>query len=333
MALEKSIEPFHAQLRFANTVLDIDLESEWTRHTSTGDWGEEQQIPASDPRPGYTLRWLLKKLQSRENEQTNPRTHHEAWLLLRALLVRTPLAKIARLIKEQKFTSSLQRTFGWLYEQSKPRPGSPVSSKRGSEDYSNASSKTVEGSVEESKASKKRKRDGTESGGTQSPASSSESTRAMFDETHDLRRIYIAVCSVVAQLERLTTDSEQTKGYAVEHLRFASRNLVEEAATMLGHSLYVAGQLLQKSRRGQSPKHRSSTRSIDSTYRACVFASVHLWEKRSSSRSVDKDDNVCILRFQINPLADSVVLANVQVTMHATNSSSIGYLSRIFVSK
>jgi len=326
LTLDKSEEPFQTQVDLACTILNIDLELQWKSYISSGNYGEEQRIHTSDPRPAHTLRWLLKKLQPGEDEQCSPRLRFKAWLLLRVLLVQTPLAKVARLIKEHKFTSSLRKTLEWLYEHSDARSRPLDLENETNGGRSEASFNSAGSSSNESKSSKKRKRGDAERVDTPSQASWFRNAEAAITDIQGVRTLYLAVCNVIVQLEELSSDPEYSRGIAVEHLKFALRSSSEEAATMLGNSLYIVTQLIRKSCKRLPPEQAFLIHLTDSTYSTCAISLVNSWENRSRGRqdSSDETSNVCIRGRYRMYQADHTASACFQATLHVTMSSPLG---------
>ncbi|KAL6715509.1 hypothetical protein ACLMJK_006470 [Lecanora helva] len=239
MCIDKSPDPFLVLVDIACDILDIDLTSKWSFQSEMNGNEIDPARYASDPRPAYALRWLLKKLQSDEGPY-RPHQTCKAWLLLRELLVRTPMAAVARLIKEHTLINSLRRTIEWLYgrccrvAKSTQSPDDQLI-----DDIPGDLFDPMESSFIRPNESRKRKRDEDKS----PPASPLYATKPyIFRRTCSL---FTAVCGVFAQLDELASDECQKKGFVVEHLRFAMKSSLEEAAIILGKSLYITNQILR----------------------------------------------------------------------------------------
>ena len=63
LAVNKSKEPFPARIDIVCRILGIRLDVDWTKLLRSGGEPLPYQYNASDPRPQWALRWLLKHLQ------------------------------------------------------------------------------------------------------------------------------------------------------------------------------------------------------------------------------------------------------------------------------
>ena len=137
------------------------------------------------------------------------------------------------------------------------------------------SSDTAESSSGERRTSRKRKRDGRE-------VTASEEAAGAF------KVLYLAICGTVRQLESLTIDPEQTRGYAVEHMKSSLRISPEDAAHILGSSLYLANRVIltpQRHCRHQRIFTRELQSSLEDTgYSCCILPMTDLWDRRSLVR-------------------------------------------------
>ena len=274
LTLEISEETFPAQIETASSILEVDLRFQWEEYMITGNFAPS--IPSADPRPAYTLKWLLKKLQ-----YTGGTLNIKAWVLLRVLLVRTPLAKVARLLKEYRFTDSLRKTLEALYKYSTPKPGCLRQKANFTGSLTDSSLNTVDGSLSDSGPSKKRKRGNTPSDGSVEPVSEGGS---------GLRMLYLAVCGVIEQIEELCADSENGRGFPIEHLRFATRSFREEAAAIFGYAIYVANHIIRDSGKGLSTKVAFPAPQADTADRSCVISVAKFWNGRARGRPGISDD-------------------------------------------
>ena len=150
----------------------------------------------------------------------------------------------------------------------------------------------MDGSSSEPRTSRKRKRDGTE------VPSSSAKTSAPTGAIHT---VILLLCAVIAQIHALANDPEKIQGSAVEHLKSAWRTSSEDAARILGSSLYLINHLLQETKgasRERSPSAFESRKRLDNTaYNSCVLAVIELWNTRSLARQDlhDVESNVRIM--------------------------------------
>ena len=67
-----------------------------------------------NPNHGWALRWLLKKLDTRDVDSASPSVHSEAWILLAQLIRKLPVKTIARLAQKTSFAAILVRTLRFL---------------------------------------------------------------------------------------------------------------------------------------------------------------------------------------------------------------------------
>ena len=63
LTVHKSEEPFPAQLATVCSILGININVCWTNLLNSGGAALPYQYNASDPRPQWALKWLLKNLQ------------------------------------------------------------------------------------------------------------------------------------------------------------------------------------------------------------------------------------------------------------------------------
>ena len=66
LTVNKSKEPLPAQLDIVCRILGIDLDVVWNNFLESGGEPLPYQYNASDPRPQWAFRWLLKHLQSED---------------------------------------------------------------------------------------------------------------------------------------------------------------------------------------------------------------------------------------------------------------------------
>ena len=140
---------------------------------------------------------------------------YRAWLLIRELIVRTPLSTVAQLLNAHKFTTTIHKTLEWLAQKGASRKH--IGGNNGEPNYDGLDSGSEQ-------LSRKRKRDAdTETWG-----------RRNFP---DSARLYTSVCCTLIQLQAIISDSSQ--GYVIEHLKAAMKKTSDEAASILGHSIRV----------------------------------------------------------------------------------------------
>lgn len=233
------------------------------------------------PREEWALRWLLKNFQSADVEPGSLCVDFQAWLLLRELLVFTPMSNIARLLNAHNFTSTLQKTFNWLDKQVGYTTSLSIcGSHEDAAAMADSSSATVEISpIDQPKKSRKRKRSET-------------SALTRIDPKNDIERLYVSICSVIKQLNTLIgTSTEGSSDFATEHLKSAFRAPPEQAAKILGSALTVASLFLDNYETtmilGESADYleveglNQHTRDIALVHEACIFAVANIWDSCS----------------------------------------------------
>ena len=240
--------------------------------------------------------------------QHSPCLYFKAWFLLRELIIRIPLSKTAGILKTYNFITIVRKTLQWYHENVNRGLSVPGQEGGGSQDTSDASSGMVYSSSSESRTSRKRKRDSNEV-----PISSSTPSTT----TGAVDTLYMIVCATIAQVGTLTKDSDHTQGFAVEHIKSALRSSSQDAALILGSSLYLTNHLLQEANR-ISERRSSNTfearKHLENTaYRFCVSSVVELWSTRSLSRQDpnDNESNVCSAGFI------KVLEANITISEHS----------------
>jgi len=272
LTLDKSEEPFPTQLDIAGSILSINLDEQWKEIIQSADGQPQRQNIISDPRHGHALRWLLKRLQSGEAGPHSPRLSIRAWILLRVLLIRTPLTNAARLLKEHKFIKTLKETFHWLHENFNQEQLSsyPQDSARSKSSESGRGSGSS--SSDEQTTGRKHKRDGTEI----SLHRESDGPVVVLDT------LFVAICGVVRQLENFIIDPGHVHKYAAEHMRAALKSSPEETAIMLGSSMYLVNHILQAPNRSRRRNRKTSTwasqKSLEDTvYKSCISSMIEFW--------------------------------------------------------
>ena len=197
--------------------------------------------------------------------------------MLQELAVRTPLTVLSRLLSAHHFTSALRNTLGWLQKHVNRVEVSPDVGIGNEEmfDQPDDSSDTVASSSDGRRRSKKRKLDGTEI---------VASEEVIKPATGAFRELYLAICGALRQLQSLAMDPEQTKGFAVEHMKSSLRSSPEDAAQIMGSSFYLTNRLIQTPQRYWHQK-RVFTKELqkllaDSGYGSCIFPIIGLWNRR-----------------------------------------------------
>lgn len=287
--MDKSEESFPSQITTAGSILGIRLYEQWKEVIESEGGQSERQSTRCDPRHGHALRWLLKKFQFAETGAHSPRLYSEAWILLRELLIRTPLATAARLLKEFKFINTLKETFHWLHGNS-DRDQIPASPQDGTRSESSPSgSETESSNSDEQTSARKRKIDGTEI----VPHRESDGPTLALDT------LYAAMCAVVKLLKDFIIDPEHVLGYAAEHMRAALKSSPEEAAIILGSSIYLANRIVQSPNRSHHQKRSSSTRGSqkrleETAFGSCISPMIEFWNLRfpGGHGSIDEPQNV-----------------------------------------
>ncbi|KAL2038147.1 hypothetical protein N7G274_009095 [Stereocaulon virgatum] len=304
LTLDKSDEPFEVLIAHACNILDIDINDDWNDFSKAGGWQALRVNTTCDPRPEWTLKWLLKKFKAAEEELASPCLYSKAWSLLRELTVRLPLSKTASLLKTYDFITIVRNTLQWFYESVNRRLSAPNGEERGSLHSSANSSGTVSSSSSQLGTSRKRKRDGTEI---------SISTPIPIDESGAVDALFMAVCATIAQVWSFTEDSDHDRGFTVEHIKSALRSSPQDAAQILGTSLYLTSHLLRKpnraSERGWSTTYMPQNYDKRTACRFYVSSAVKLWSTRSSSRQ-DPHDTESHLAFGAHCMMPALQLLN-----------------------
>ncbi|KAL9604603.1 MAG: hypothetical protein Q9219_000323 [cf. Caloplaca sp. 3 TL-2023] len=236
LLLDKSTEPLASQIDEACDILGITISlSESTARAVQP--GSSQY----GPREEWTVRWLLKKLEATGSCSQSACFEPKLWQLFRELATRLPVSNLARLLRTHGFLNILLKTLKSLanllrIEDAEVEHGLSSSTAGAIREISpeaDSSSTTVEFSAEQPKASKKRKRDGTEI----------NYGRGITVTEPDARILYANICGVLATLHMVVKD--ETHGYAVEHLKMALRASPGLAAEILGKSYIIATNILQ----------------------------------------------------------------------------------------
>jgi len=297
--LDRSEESFPTQIDAASSILGICLHKRQTEIIESEDDHSESQITRSDPRHGHALRWLLKKFQSAESGPHSPRLHLKAWILLRKLLVRIPPATVARLLKEHKFIKTLKETFHWLHENfdqdqlsSSPRDDAESDSSESGSSESGSGSGIDTSSSDDQTSARKRKLDGTEI----IPHRESEGPAVVLDT------MYVAMCGVVKQLRDFVTDPGDVLGYTAEHMRAALKSSPEEAAIILGSSIYLVNHILQTPNRShrrnrKTPIRISKGKLEEDAFESRISSMIEFWTFRfpGGHGAIDDPQNVSTL--------------------------------------
>lgn len=213
----------------------------------------------------------------------SPCLFSRSWLLLRELVVRIHPSKTASLLKDYKFISLVCNTLQWLYQNHDEELLQPLSEDDGSTGTYSEDGNAIASSA---RTSKKRKRDGTEI------APSKRTIRATIGA---IDNVFLALCATVGQLVALTKDSAHIKSLTAEYMKSALKSHLEEAAQILGSTLFLTNYLLQKP---NTTLGRSNLAAFEgrehlktATYRFCVSNIVDLWNLRCLARRIASDNN------------------------------------------
>jgi hypothetical protein len=286
LSLDKSNESFPTLIARACNILKIDLDQHWKQVSNVG--GQVQRpVASSDPRPEWALRWLLKKLESAEKLKSaeihndNPRFNWRAWILLQALIMRISISSSARLLKAHGMIGILRETLQGLYNH---LPTTTRSENKEASELSDSSADTVD-NPQSKVTSKKRKRDGMEITEPQSLPTAQDI---------DVHRTFVAISVLLAQLQSLTIDTENTQDYALEHMKSSLRSKPEDAAKILGSSLYLANDLLHGTYRGHLRQESNANQLETIACSLCVDSAIGFWSARSdvTQDSYDSPTNV-----------------------------------------
>lgn len=213
---------------------------------------------------------------------------YKAWLLVRELLLRTPLKVVASLLRDHKFIATVRATLHWLAQQcasldASDHPLDQTASPR-SECAGSSPSTLGASPIEVTQAPRKRKRDG-------------QSVSTVPQSHKDIARLYTSICCNLIQLRDIAGD--RSRGYEVEHLLAALRSTPEEAAAILGSSLPIVDYLIRNeegtpttemSSTSTSGKEISMTKYDD----AWILPVVQHWQSQTTCLDGNTDLQTCV---------------------------------------
>ena len=201
---------------------------------------------------------------------------YRAWMLLRELVIRTPLTTVARLLSAHKLTGTIQSTLQWLAEKCRSIPQDldrlyieAIKSDPNLAVRLQEASQASPGSL--SQQSRKRKRDG-------------QSKAATTWAVKDVRYLYTSICCNLIEMQDIITDGYQ--GYAVEHLKAALRCPLEIAASILDCAAIIVGFLV-------SYRCDRSKMEYDSAW---VLSMVQFWQSQLPGMREDLSISVNVSR-------------------------------------
>ena len=213
---------------------------------------------------------------------------YKAWLLVRELMLRTPLTVVAGLLRDHKFVATIRATLDWLAQKcasldesdhSLDYPDSPRTK------FDDSSPSTLgESPIKVTQASKKRKRD-------------TELVSHVPQNYKDIARLYTSICCNLIQLQNIAGD--KSRGYAVEHIRAALRSTAEEAAAILGSSLPIVD-YLTRNEKSTSTTNTSSTdaSTVDTPSTkyddAWILPIIQYWQSQTSYFEGDSSFKSCV---------------------------------------
>ena len=297
LTLDKSEEPFETQITQICDILGIQLQTH--DHDSTN----QEESHSYGPQEEWALRWLLKKLQSddihpgRQGASTrrldtilngsSPCLNFRAWLLLRALLLLTPLTKVASLLNTFKFTLIVKNSILWLQQKIDQENDLHFQESDDALATVESSSATLEPSpVKAPHRSRKRKRDDT--------SISLNWILPVVDP--DVKRLFGSICCTMREVDALMNDMpDQSRGFAVEYMKAALKSSAESAAAILGGSFSITNFLLR----------RSCEPLVDS-YDTCINPMLTLWNLRFQAK--DDPSGYSDLVCEPNRIGDMLLL-------------------------
>ncbi|KAI9715359.1 MAG: hypothetical protein M1812_006004 [Candelaria pacifica] len=283
--LDKSTEGFAEQISKAYKIAGIAL-----KDNSTLLWGLTTNVQlersyALSAKEEWVLRWLLNRLQAKEEVGKNARSDPRSWLLLIRLLQQIPPANAARVLNTHKFLLILEQTSnevrdltGSLHDNC-PVNGSLFHSPNQSEDSGTSalldSSSTVVDSLSEDslRKSRKRKRASRAAQHVQPRSSPAERRREFYT-------LLLSVLKAIGCIVRASgTSGTHKPAFACEYMKSVLRTDAKAAARIVGRLLSSGSFVLQEI------DHRSMTFEHNGSWAGALL---EIW----NNRAVTADDTL-----------------------------------------
>ena len=229
-SLQGSTAPWPEQIEYACLTLRIDLKTLLDPQcVDSASATVDEDI--GDPRIDWTFKWVLRSLESGSEGLNERSLHPESWYLLLALMQRSSVQRFASSLRDSKFVEIIHRTFIHMGDES----ASALEGYAGDDHDS---------TPEPERSSKKRKR-----------AANDRQQRPYGG----VDALFMSVCKVLSYINDIITNWSEKVGYAVEHLKHATKFPLQAMADILGHGFYIGNALLHCSSSLSQPKHSSKT--------------------------------------------------------------------------
>ena len=290
LSLETNKAPLIILISRACKFLDVDLNVQWQQVVKKSEFHNRPAI-SSDPRPQWALDWLLRKLRLAEGQDVNPRLEWRAWMLLQALVLHVSIADSARLVKAHRLIRIIRKTLQEICdhrvpaaqpqtkgvpESSLPPPEAKITSKLLVSD-----SVVFQDPLQTTKKSKPHKKDNAEI---------TEFDGLTVVGESDIHRTFVSICALLAQLELFTTDVGTTYEYAVEYMKNALKSNPEDAAKILGDSLYLVNNIIHERQRAYTMEQPNEDTLEEALYGLCASSMLHFWNTRFIFKPEDADN-------------------------------------------
>ena len=218
----------------------------------------------------WTLRWLLKRLHSKNVETESLCVRYEAWLLLAQLVARLPIKVIARLFQGSLLSLTILRTFEWLIISSKNGDQTPEEHLQ-SEKRVNQKTTVYRAEREGEKKTRKRKRN--------TEITPDLQDHAVLTEVADTPRLLFAIAFAVKILETKISENLTGNGaFAAQHIRASIQCSSETATKILGSCSQCVSQSMGSSSDGSF---------IPNVFEAVIEPFLVTWQHRVTSMDTD----------------------------------------------
>lgn len=269
-ALDRSTEPFAAQLQTAFNLVGLRLiESE---RIFSHELSNDPSLLHFTPKDEWTLRWLLKKLDTRPVQAGGPCTRFESWILLSQLFTKLPVKTIARHIQNGVLTKALLETLNWLRAKlAQKHLTDDDSGDSGSESLAGEALNS-QGGAEVARKNRKRKR------GASGP-SDLQHNEEHFQTKSALLLLFSLARAVESLRTKIASHSAGPEAFAAQHIKSALQSSSERSAQTLGNCCECVLRLAQKV---------SNQLSIPAQFEAIIEPFLYLWQVRKYETGGDR---------------------------------------------